>query len=191
MFGKTNSSTILNGSSTKGVSITHENLSSSNPIIHNNISINNDVNKDDNGSVNITEIHYSQQEAQSKAEELIQHASVNPNLHDSVGASRVDIQYENNFLRPILRLYIGQTLYFNGEYIVCYLSELIELIQLLTNADVEIEVEPLEVACCGAKSSPYSKINNIWINNDGQRSIFKYTYSQYLSLFDDLTSSLV
>ena len=163
MFGKSN---------TKGLSLSHENISSANPIINNNISIQND-----NGD--------------EKSIQVIEKQSVENNVisNNQEYVPQSDIQSENNFLRAILKIYIGQKLYFSGKYIVCTLPELIELIQLITNGEIDIEVEPFEVACCG-KNSSYSKIANIWVNKDGQRSIFKYSYSQFLSLFDEYRISL-
>ena len=167
MFGKTN---------TKGLSLSHENSSTSNPVITNNISISNCDNGDE------------------KSIQVIEKQSIEPNnLNDTQESvpqhEPSHVQSENNFLKAILRIYIGQKLYFNGKYIVCTLNELIELIQLITNGEVDIEVEPLEVACCGTNTS-YSKVANIWVTKDGQRSIFKYSYSQFLSLFDEYKISL-
>ena len=166
MFGKTN---------TKGLSLSHENISSSNPVITNNISISNCENGDE------------------KSIQVIEKQSIEDNtlnIQESISQSDPSlIQSENSFLKAILKIYIGQKLYFSGKYIVCTLQELIELIQLITNGEVDIETEPLEVACCGSNSS-YSKVANIWINKDGQRSIFKYSYSQFLSLFDEYKISL-
>ena len=167
MFGKSN---------TKGVSLSHENLSSSNPVITNNISINNCDNGDEK-SIQVIEKQSVEDNVISNNQEYV------PQNDPS------QIQSENNFLRAILKIYIGQKLYFSGKYIVCTLPELIELIQLITNGEIDIEVEPFEVACCG-KNSSYSKIANIWVNKDGQRSIFKYSYSQFLSLFDEYRISL-
>ena len=55
---------------------------------------------------------------------------------------------------------------------------------------LEIENEPIEVTCLGNPKLPYTKINNIWVTKDDQKSIFKYTYSHLLSLFDDCKISL-
>ena len=174
MFGKTNSS-ILNGSITKGVSLTHENTSTSNPIINNNITINND---NDNQSSEKLSSNYSQEFKEIKEEK---------NNDQSIE----DLQAENEFLRAILKIYINQKLYFSGKNIVCSSEELCNLIQLLTKADeIEIENESIEVSCLGNPKLPYSKIVNIWVIKDGQKSIFKYIYSHYLSLFDECKISL-
>ena len=171
MFGKSN---------TKGVSLSHENTSSSNPIINNNISISNCDNGDEK-SIQVIE------------KQSIEDTIINNNQESIPQSDPSLIQSENNFLKAILNIYIyiyiGQKLYFSGKYIVCTLQELIELIQLITNGEVDIETEPFEVACCGSNSS-YSKVANIWINKDGQRSIFKYSYSQFLSFFDEYKISL-
>ena len=167
MFGKSN---------TKGLSLSHENYSTSNPVITNNISISN-CETGDEKSIQVIE-------KQSVEDNNIS------NIPESISQSEPSlIQSENRFLKAILRIYIGQKIYFNGKYIVCTLQELIELIQIITNGEIDIEVEPLEVACCGANSL-YSKVANIWVTKDGQRSIFKYSYSQFLSLFDEYRISL-
>lgn len=176
MFGKSNSS-ILAGTITKGVSISHENTSNSNPVINNNISISNNdsVNYDSTSPSIASQSLESKQDANALA--------IDPEVKS--------LQAENEFLKAILRIYINQKLYFNGKYIVCTPDELMELIKLLTEADtVEIETEQIEVSCLGNPKVPYSKVLNIWIGQQGQRSIFKYNYSRFLSLFDECKISL-
>ena len=135
MFGKSN---------TKGVSLAHENVSSANPIINNNISIQQDIS--DEKSIQVIEKQSVEDNNISNNQESIPQSD--PSL----------IQSENSFLKAILKIYIGQKLYFNGKYIVCTLQELIELLQLITNGEIDIEVEPFDVACCG-NSSTYSKVS--------------------------------
>ena len=101
MFGKSN---------TKGVSLSHENTSSSNPIINNNISISNCDNGDE------------------KSIQVIEKQSIEDNIisnnQESISQNDTSlIQSENNFLKAILKIYIGQKLYFSGKYIVCTLQE--------------------------------------------------------------------
>ena len=180
MFGKTNSSSILNASVTKGVSLTHENASNSNPVINNNISINN--------SDIVSEPRDKQVNEKNGIKPIDEPSS--PPSFSSEDINIKAIQSENLFLKAILQIYINQKLYFNGKYIVCTPSELIELIKLLTGGDVEIETEAIEVSCLGNPKLPYSKIINIWVQKDGQRSIFKYIYSHFLSLFDECKISL-
>ena len=175
MFGKSNPTApvMLNGSITKGVSVTHENLSTSNPIINNNINIKNTSEIEAKGEVQY-ENPYSN----------VQERSVNE-------VSITDLQSQNEFLKVILNIYMNQKLYFSGEYIVCTPDELIDLIKLLTLCEqVEIETESIEVSCLGNPKLPYAKIINIWTVKDGQRSIFKYTYPQFLSIFDECKVSL-
>ena len=175
MFGKSNPTApiMLNGSITKGVSVTHENLSTSNPIINNNINIKNASEIEAKG-----EVHYDNPYAN------VQERSVNE-------VSIEDLQSQNEFLKTILNIYMNQKLYFSGKYIVCTPDELINLIKLLTASEqVEIETEPIEVSCLGNPKLPYAKIVNIWTFKDGQRSIFKYTYPQFLSIFDECKVSL-
>ena len=175
MFGKSNPTApvMLNGSITKGVSVTHENLSTSNPIINNNINIKNTSEIEAKG-----EVHYENPYSN------VQERSVNE-------VSITDLQSQNEFLKVILNIYMNQKLYFSGKYIVCTPDELIDLIKLLTLCEqVEIETESIEVSCLGNPKLPYAKIINIWTVKDGQRSIFKYTYPQFLSIFDQCKVSL-
>ena len=175
MFGKSNPTApiMLNGSITKGVSVTHENLSTSNPIINNNINIKNASEIEAKGEVQY-ENPYSN----------VQERSVNE-------VSITDLQSQNEFLKVILNIYMNQKLYFSGKYIVCTPDELIDLIKLLTLCEqVEIETESIEVSCLGNPKLPYAKISNIWTGKAGQRSIFKYTYPQFLSIFDECKVSL-
>ena len=164
MFGKTN---------TKGVSLTHENSSTSNPTITTNINIRNsnaDINSESDGKD--LNVHYN-------------------SPYNDIQEQSMDLQSELLFLKAILNIYMNQKLYFSGKYIVCTPDELINLIKLLTNSEqVEIETEPIEVSCLGNPKLPYSKIINIWILKDNQRSIFKYSYSQFLTLFDECKVSL-
>ena len=174
MFGKSNSS-IVAGSVTKGVSISHENASNSNPVINNNISINNN---DSAAEV----VHYD-------SPPVVEPQAIEQQVRPKNDIK--SIQQENDFLKAILKIYINQKLYFNGKYIVCTPEELAELIKLITEADVvEIEHEPIEVSCLCNPKVPYSKVVNIWIEKDDQRSIFKYIYSNLLSLFDECKISL-
>lgn len=179
MFGKSNPTApiMLNGSITKGVSVTHENLSTSNPIINNNISIKNT--NSESGEIEAKgEVHYESPYAN------VQERSVNE-------VNITDLQSQLSFLRVILNIYINQKLYFSGKYIVCTPDELIDLIKLLTLCEqVEIETEAIEVSCLGNPKLPYAKIINIWTIKDGQRSIFKYTFPQFLSIFDECKVSL-
>ena len=188
MFGKSNSSNLVNGSVTKGLSLTHENLSSSNPIINNNISISQNSEGSDlrSSQASLSKIENEISIERNHKSEAATECNEGADINSEFGL----IQCENNFLKAILRIYIGQKIYFNGKYIVCTLSDLIELISLLTNSEVEIDIEPFEVSCCGTNSNPYSKVTNIWVNKDEQRSIFKYSYSQFLSLFDEYKISL-
>jgi len=170
MFGKSNSN-VLAGTINKGLSISHENTSNSNPVINNNININHN---------------------DSTIE--VQNNSSNDNEPSKELTLNIDIkalQKENEFLKAILNIYINQKLYFNGKYIVCTSDELIELIKLLTEAEsVDIEFEPIEISCLGNPKVPYAKILNIWINKGGERVIFKYNYSNLLSLFEECKISL-
>ena len=180
MFGKTNASTMLNGSLTKGVSITHENLSSSNPIINNNINV---TTNERSGAE--TKFEHSEQSGATieKTTEV--------NYDNPYATPNDELQSQNEFLKAMLNIYMNQKLFFSGKYIVCTPDELIHLIKLLTNTDtVEIETEAIEVSCLGNPKLPYSKIVNIWIIKDGQRSIFKYSYPQFLTLFDECKVSL-
>ena len=178
MFGKTNSSTILNGSVTKGVSLTHENVSSSNPVINNNINIQSP------GQNN------SEQAATAPLSQTVEITSESNFNEREREADTLNFEAENKFLKAILKIYINQKLYFSGKYIVVDINELAELIHIVVNDNVEIEVEPIEVNCLGNPKLPYSKVANIWINKNGQRCIFKYTYPQLLTLFDEYNISL-
>ena len=176
MFGKKPTGPImLNGSITKGVSITHENLSTSNSVINNNINI-----KNERGDAQI----------EAKTDDVGDVHYDNP--YEKICEPTVqELTSQNEFLKAILAIYMNQKLYFSGKFIVCTPDELIELIKLLTLCEtVELEVDPIEVSCCGNTDLPYSKINNIWVVKDNQRSIFKYTYPQFLSIFDECKVSL-
>lgn len=177
MFGKTNSSTILNGSVTKGVSLTHENVSSSNPVINNNINIQS-TSQD------------AEQAASAPLSQTVEITSESNFNEREREADTLNFEAENKFLKAILKIYINQKLYFSGKYIVVDINELAELIHIVVNDNVEIEVEPIEVNCLGNPKLPYSKVANIWINKNGQRCIFKYTYPQLLTLFDEYNISL-
>ena len=191
MFGKTNSSTILNGSVTKGVSLTHENVSSSSPVINNNISIQNTSQNDEPSTASPLG-----QTVEITNESTVSTAQSDINNHDTEAincereARATSCEAENKFLKAILKIYINQKLYFSGKYIVVDINELAELIHVLVDDKVEVEAEPIEVNCLGNPKLPYAKIINIWVNKNGQRCIFKYTYPQLLTLFDEYNISL-
>ena len=96
------------------------------------------------------------------------------------------------FLKMVIEIYMNQKLYYSGKFIVCSKDELILLIQSLTGGIVEIETEPIDVDCGCVSSSklPYIKISNIWITLNDTRTIFKYDYANYLTLFDTYRISL-
>ena len=82
--------------------------------------------------------------------------------------------------------------FITGTDIICKKDELINLIQTLIGGIVEIETEPMDCECgCMEKIElPLYNITKIWITIDDVKSIFKYSYPQYLSLFDDYKISL-
>ena len=187
MFGKTNSSTILNGSVTKGVSLTHENISSSSPVINNNINI---QSPGQNDSEQLATTPLSQTVEITSESNFNEREQAAETLNFEREARATSCEAENKFLKAILKIYINQKLYFSGKYIVVDINELAELIHIVVNDIVEIEVEPIEVNCLGNPKLPYSKVANIWVNKNGQRYIFKYTYPQLLTLFDEYNISL-
>ena len=112
-------------------------------------------------------------------------AGINDNVIDQ-------LKSQNEFLKMVIEIYMNQKLYYSGKFIVCSKDELILLIQSLTGGIVEIETEPIDVDCGCVSSSklPYIKISNIWITLNDTRTIFKYDYANYLTLFDSYRISL-
>ena len=203
---------ILSASYTKGVSLSHQNVSQSNPVIQNTISIKanadnieqmptnekhdvilnnpyNDVHYDSPTDMQNTETQTDQQNVVCRNANIIgtndSVAGINANVIDQ-------LKSQNEFLKMVIEIYMNQKLYYSGKFIVCSKDELILLIQSLTGGIVEIETEPIDVDCGCVSSSklPYIKISNIWITLNDTRTIFKYDYANYLTLFDSYRISL-
>lgn len=155
---------MLSGTITKGLSISHENLSTASSVVNNNISI-------------------------QKSGEVLYEPSPLPEEEPKIELTNDDYKSQIEFLKAVIRLYVTQKIYFSGKYIVCDSDELKEMIHLITGGEVEIEAEPIEVSCLSTKIS-YSKIITIWVSKDGQRTVFKYQYPEYLTLFDECKVSL-
>ena len=201
---------ILSASYTKGVSLSHQNVSQSNPVIQNTISIKANADNIEQMPTNekndvilnnpYNEVHYDSPSDMQNTETQTDQQNVvcrNANIigtNDSVaGINAIDqLKSQNEFLKMVIEIYMNQKLYYSGKFIVCSKDELILLIQSLTGGIVEIETEPIDVDCGCVSSSklPYIKISNIWITLNDTRTIFKYDYANYLTLFDSYRISL-
>ena len=201
---------ILSASYTKGVSLSHQNVSQSNPVIQNTISIKANADNIEQMPTNekndvilnnpYNEVHYDSPTDMQNTETQTDQQNVvcrNANIigtNDSVaGINAIDqLKSQNEFLKMVIEIYMNQKLYYSGKFIVCSKDELILLIQSLTGGIVEIETEPIDVDCGCVSSSklPYIKISNIWITLNDTRTIFKYDYANYLTLFDSYRISL-
>ena len=68
-------------------------------------------------------------------------------------------------------------------------------LQQLACANVEHYCEVVtsdpEMQCCGHElSTPFVAVVKIWVTVNGTKTIFKYTFSQYLQLFEQYNISL-
>ena len=190
---------ILSASYTKGVSLSHQNVSQSNPVIQNTISIKANADNIEQMPTNekndvilnnpYNEVHYDSptdmQNTETQTDQPNNIIGTNDNVIDQ-------LKSQNEFLKMVIEIYMNQKLYYSGKFIVCSKDELILLIQSLTGGIVEIETEPIDVDCGCVSSSklPYIKISNIWITLNDTRTIFKYDYANYLTLFDSYRISL-
>ena len=203
---------ILSASYTKGVSLSHQNVSQSNPVIQNTISIKANADNIEQMPTNekhdvilnnpYNEVHYDSPtdmqntETQTDQQNVVcRNAIVAGTSSNIIGtnANVIDqLKSQNEFLKMVIDIYMNQKLYYSGKFIVCSKDELILLIQSLTGGIVEIETEPIDVDCGCVSSSklPYIKISNIWITLNDTRTIFKYDYANYLTLFDSYRISL-
>lgn len=96
-----------------------------------------------------------------------------------------------NFLKLVLESYINNPIKYNG-YVICSVPLLENLIETLTSCDdCDVETADFECGCCGASSSTHIiPITKIWVNNGGNRDVFKYKYSQFLQVFETYHISL-
>ena len=162
---------------TKGLSIHHETKSSSqassNPCITNNISINasNELSESSPYKVlDSSEVKYEQPVASSE---------------------QSNVERENEFLRKVIAIYMGQKFYFSGKYLVLTSDELLDLIQtLLPNKSIVITSEDIDVNCCGIKDAPIKKVESIWVGEGDQQTNFKYGYSNLVALLDSYKISI-
>ena len=68
-----------------------------------------------------------------------------------------------------------------------------DLIQTLLPAyEIDIEVQGIEISCCGANQEvPYDKVDSIWINKgDNMKVLFKYAYSNLVALLESYRISI-
>ena len=95
------------------------------------------------------------------------------------------------FLKLLLRSYINNPIKYNG-YIICTVSLLERLIELLTGCDeCTVMTSDPEMNCCGKEISTHIvPVSKIWVKNGNDTEIFKYKYSQYLQLFEEYNVSL-
>ena len=94
---------------------------------------------------------------------------------------------EVEFLKSIIRIYMGQKVLFDGQKILCTIEELSSLIRSLTGGDVSIETSDIDIecGCCSANTLGFKNISKIWITKDGVTTIFRYSYPQFIHLFEE------
>ncbi len=91
------------------------------------------------------------------------------------------------FLKKVIAIYMATTRLYNNQQIVCSKDELIDLISTLTSGTVEIDTADIDIdcGCCSEIEIPYDTVSTVWVTDaSNNKSVFKYQYPQYLSLFD-------
>ena len=160
---------------TRGVSLTHDSSATSAPSITNNISINT-------------------QPETSSSEPIIETQTVQDKIDNALDKvlPSDSVSNEVSFLKQIIKIYMNQPIYFEGKEIVCAPDELVKLLEALTGGQAELEASVIDVhcGCVSGKDIPVQELLKIWIIKDDARTIFKYSYPQYLTLFDEYNISL-
>ena len=161
---------------TRGVTLTHDSSATSAPSITNNISIN-------------TQPDSNPQESPVVETKTVQDKI--DNALDKVLPSDT-VSNEVSFLKQIIKIYMNQPIFFEGKEIVCAPDELVKLLEALTGGQVELEASVIDVncGCVSGKDLPVQELLKIWIIKDDSRTVFKYSYPEYLTLFDEYNISL-
>ena len=161
---------------TRGVTLTHDSSATSAPSITNNISIN------------------TQPEATTQETPVIETQTVQDKIDNALDKvlPSDSVSNEVSFLKQIIKIYMNQPIYFEGKEIVCAPDELVKLLEALTGGQAELEASVIDVhcGCVSGKDIPVQELLKIWIIKDDARTIFKYSYPQYLTLFDEYNISL-
>ena len=107
---------------------------------------------------------------------------------------------EVEFLRRLIMVYMNQPVHFKNAMVVCSVTELSDLITLLTGCDaVSIETSDIDVdcGCCGLGDDkidtsmiPIRDVDKVWVTNGDTTSIFKYAYAHLLFMFERYHISL-
>ena len=170
---------------TKGVSLTHDASISSSPSVSNNITINN-IDKNNYPGLNT-----------ATTEKILETSSPQPSVFTvpDYKSAETLAQEQNNeieFLKRIIHIYMNQPMSYQGKQIVCTSEELISLVQDLTGGQCELETNTLDVdcGCFSGKDIPILSVEKIWVVKDDERTVFKYSYPQMLSLFDEYNISI-
>ena len=158
---------------TKGVSLNHDTSNNANPNVTTNINISNSTPIPSEVSVSTRDIKTISEDG-------------------TVSTFDLDQINEIEFLKCIIRLYMEQKITYEGKEIICTNEQLSNILSKLTGGTVEIETSEIDVdcGCFKGKNIPLRNIDKIWITTNEERTIFKYSYPQYLTLFDEYQISL-
>lgn len=184
---------------TRGVSLSHIQDASANPTVTNNITIRTESATTQEPSPDVTYPEVTP--IRCKASEASFEAVAPAHLATVIqrDASEQDEQPEGvppvdeiEFLKSIIRIYMNQTFTFEGKRIVCTIDELSSLIKALTGGDVTIEASDLDIecGCCGTTSTQLKQVDKIWVERGDVRTVFRYSYPQFLYLFEQYNISL-
>ena len=178
---------------TRGVSLTHDSSATSAPSITNNISIN--TQPETSSSEPIIETQTVQDKIDNALDKVLPSDSgcaplALASAEPLRGAGSVS--NEVSFLKQIIKIYMNQPIYFECKEIVCAPDELVKLLEALTGGQAELEASVIDVhcGCVSGKDIPVQELLKIWIIKDDARTVFKYSYPQYLTLFDEYNISL-
>lgn len=158
---------------TRGLSLTHIQDASANPSITNTITIQPPV---------YPEVKPIQEEPEGEVK-----------LKDiEEPDTSVEAVDEIEYLKSIIRIYMAQKFTYEGKQIVCTSEELSNLIKALTGGEVSIETGDIDIecGCCSSKEIPLKAVSKIWIVKDDVQTVFRYSYPQFLYLFDQYNISL-
>ncbi len=159
---------------TRGVQLSHDNEATSHA--NNKSNITNNINI----TSPTTKVDITKQESLEEnpyVPQVVYHRDV------SIESTDTDIE----FLKKLITVYMSTTRLYSDQQIVCSKDELIDLISTLTSCTVEIDTADIDIdcGCCSEIEIPYDTVSTIWVTDaTGTKSVFKYQYPQYLSLFD-------
>lgn len=169
---------------TRGVSLSHDTTATSNPSVTTNINIHSQTLEPSSSQVEYPEVKpISQMSVKERATEVISTALQSSAFNDV---------NEVEFLKGVINIYMSEPFTYKGKAIICTADELGQLVHTLTGGSVTVDTAEIDIdcGCCSGEDLPIKSVSKIWVTIDDETTVFRYSYPQYLTLFETYKISL-